>query len=239
MKSTKTITAIDTTGIDIKNIKKNIDAVPSVGDVNNDVGAVESIADAEVVMSDALLPAETTSGTDALFFPATDAVHAAITLFAERLAEEGYEVRGVVNRSARPREHWNITASEKPDTSLKENIEVPPSLAQETIVAQFEVPLTGNDGTPFGASTLAEVFWQIYLVDNGASFTRRLGFFREKLTAYIDQSITVEVWTRAEERLVDCVSKLRELLEQVEIRLRLQSGIRFVSVTEAGTCQVG
>lgn len=135
---------------------------------------------------------------------------AALDEVAASLAREGVQVGGALAR------HHTIVRQAEPTSSPT------PSATGELFVGRFEIPTTDNDGNPFPVPLLASVLRDLYDRMSGASFLELAGLWRDDDgTFYVDLSIAVEVWTADRTGLLEFISRVRRLLGQKSIALRI------------------
>lgn len=129
---------------------------------------------------------------------------------AASLAREGIRVGGALARRHTAAVHVDPKApSPQPDSGTD-------------FVGRFEVPTTDNEGNPFPAALLVSLMRDLYDRMSGASFLEVAGIWRgDDGTFFVDLSIAVEVWTNDRARLIEFIERVRRLLGQKAIALRI------------------
>jgi len=127
---------------------------------------------------------------------------------ADSLAEEGITIRGAFTKGTMP------GAPPPPPP--------PSATAAEVFVARFELPTTGNDGTPFAPAVILGLLRDLHERMGGATFIEAVGVWRDHQGAWcFDLVLAVEVWTHDRAGLVDYVRRARRELDQDAMAIRI------------------
>jgi|GEM_PF-4817155 len=140
---------------------------------------------------------------------------------ADVLAAKGIEIRGAFARSG-----VVIAGSREPSTPRDRPSE------GEKFVGHFAIPTTDNRGNPFPSSMLLSILLDLYELAGGASFHETVGLWEDEGVCYIDLLIGIEVWSGDRAGLVTLIEKVRALLRQKSIPLRIERS-EFVWIGQA------
>ncbi len=146
--------------------------------------------------------------TDRPFPPPPRPALSLLEALAGSLAEEGITIRGAFARG---------TASGTPPP-----LPTSSATAPEVFAARFELPTTGNDGTPFTPAVILGLLRDLHERMGGATFIEAVGVWRDHDGAWcFDLVLAVEVWTHDRAGLLDYVRRARRELDQDAMAIRI------------------